>query len=104
MFYVLLAGMFTWFATGIGSLGVFLLKRPNPKFFSVSLGFSAGVMIAASFWSLLTPALEMAKNLTLPSFVSVGIGFVLGVLFLRLLDLMVPHLHLFSSKEETEGF
>lgn len=104
MFYVLLAGMFTWFATGIGSLGVFLLKRPNPKFFSVSLGFSAGVMIAASFWSLLTPALEMAKKFPFPPFVAVSIGFVLGVLFLRLLDLLVPHLHLFGSEEEKEGF
>ncbi|QER42206.1 ZIP family metal transporter [Thermodesulfobacterium sp. TA1] len=104
MINVLLAGIFTWLTTGLGGLGVFLFNRPNPKFFSISLGFSAGVMIAASFWSLLVPALEIAKASVFPPFVSVSIGFILGVLFLRLLDLVVPHLHLFASKEETEGF
>lgn len=98
-----LSGIFTLALTGVGSLGVLCLRQVNPKVFSISLGFSGGIMIAASFWSLLNPALEISKILYSLPFLPVVVGFVIGIIFLRLLDLLIPHLHLASLPSEQEG-
>lgn len=97
------SGLFTFGLTGLGSLAVLFIKKTNPKVFSLSLGLAGGIMIAASFWSLLDPALEIAKkSYTLP-FLPVVIGFILGTFLLRVLDLTIPHLHLGSLPDEQEG-
>ncbi len=99
----LYGGLFTFFLTGVGSLGVFFLKRTSPKVFSVSLGMAGGIMIAASFWSLLNPALEIAKETYSLAFIPVVIGFILGIILLRIIDITVPHLHMASLPIEQEG-
>lgn len=96
-------GLFTLLLTGLGSSGVLFLKKINLKIFSISLGFSGGIMIAASFWSLLTPALEISKTQYLLPFIPVVVGFVIGIILLRILDIVVPHLHLASTTMEQEG-
>jgi ZIP family zinc transporter len=67
------------------------------------LGFAAGVMIAASYWSLLAPAIEMAEEGNLPAWVPATVGFLLGGVFLWIIDKILPHLHLGFPKEEAEG-
>jgi ZIP family zinc transporter len=75
----LLATLFTWFLTALGSGMVFFFKTIKRKVLDGMLGFAAGVMIAASFWSLLAPAIEMAEeNASLPSWVPATVGFLLG--------------------------
>jgi len=95
----LLATGFTWFVTGLGAGLVFFFKSINRKTLDGMLGFAAGVMIAASFWSLLAPAIEMADG----SWVPATTGFLLGGLFLWLVDKVLPHLHLGYEMEEAEG-
>ncbi len=99
----LYGGLFTFLLTGLGSLGVLFLKKSNPKVFSVSLGMAGGIMIAASFWSLLTPALDLARETYTLPFIPIVIGFILGIFLLRVLDLVVPHLHFASLPNEQEG-
>jgi zinc transporter, ZIP family len=105
----LFAGLFTWFITAIGSGFVFFFNSSNRKALDISLGFTGGVMIAASFWSLLAPAIEyveMQKELgltTMPSWLAPTIGFFLGALFLFGLDKIIPHLHMFEKKTNAEG-
>ena len=105
----LLAGVFTWCLTAIGASLVFLFNASNRKILDMSLGFTGGVMIAASFWSLLAPAIEyveMQNQMGLsdsPSWLAPTIGFFLGALFLFGLDKVIPHLHLFNKREEAEG-
>ena len=105
----LIAGLFTWFITGIGSGLVFFFNSSHRKALDISLGFTGGVMIAASFWSLLAPAIEyveMQKELGLtrmPSWLAPTIGFFLGALFLFGLDKIIPHLHMFEKKTNAEG-
>tara|TARA_B100001287_G_scaffold62496_2_gene50581 strand:- start:272 stop:1129 length:858 start_codon:yes stop_codon:yes gene_type:complete len=102
-------GLFTWGLTALGASLVFFFKSTNRKILDASLGFTGGVMIAASFWSLLNPAIEIveeqikAGDTNLPSFFPPAIGFFLGALFLYLLDKKIPHLHLFKKIEEAEG-
>ena len=67
------------------------------------LGFAAGIMIAASFWSLLAPAIEMSQGRWMPAWVPPALGFFLGGIFLRLVDRVLPHLHLGLPVEEAEG-
>ena len=100
---VLLAGLFTWFMTAIGASMVLMIKRVNQKIFDAALGFAAGIMIAASFWSLLDPAIEMSEKLNVVSWFPPALGFILGALFLRLIDMLIPHLHLQSPIHEAEG-
>jgi len=88
----LLATFFTWFVTAVGASLVFLLKDMNRKIFDGMLGFAAGVMVAASFWSLLSPALELSKHDMMP-WLPVAIGFLLGGIFIRIIDKILPHLH-----------
>lgn len=101
----LLATLFTWAVTAAGAGLVFFTKRPNQKFLDASLGMAAGVMIAASFWSLLAPAIDMAE--ASPHFgptlkwIPPLVGFLLGAVFLRLIDWLLPHLH--PGLREAEG-
>ena len=105
----LLAGLFTWGLTAIGAALVFLFKSSNRKTLDMCLGFTGGVMIAASFWSLLSPAIETVEKqqelgiTNLPIWFAPAVGFLLGALFLYYLDKKIPHLHLFESVENAEG-
>ena len=105
----LYAGLFTWGLTALGASLVFLFKNSSRKALDISLGFTGGVMIAASFWSLLSPSInyvEMQNEMgfsSIPSWFPPAIGFLLGALFLFGLDKVIPHLHLFAKREEAEG-
>ena len=105
----LLAGIFTWVLTAIGAGLVFFFKSSNRKVLDMSLGFTGGVMIAASFWSLLAPAIEYVEMQNkigasnMPSWYAPTVGFLLGALFLFILDKIIPHLHLFNKKKDAEG-
>lgn len=100
----LFATLFTWGVTALGSALVFFFKRINQKVLDSMLGFAAGVMIAASFWSLLAPAIAMSPEVSdLPKWMPALIGFILGGLFLSMLDKVLPHLHVGFKTEEAEG-
>lgn len=99
----LLATLFTWGVTALGAALVFFFKTINRKALDAMLGFAAGVMIAASFWSLLAPAIEMSEGTGLPSWLPAVVGFLLGGAFLRGIDYVLPHLHLDKPIEEAEG-
>ncbi|OOH92449.1 ZIP family metal transporter [Pasteurellaceae bacterium 15-036681] len=100
----LIAGLFTWGCTIFGSAFVFFFKTVNRKILDSMMGFAAGVMIAASFWSLLAPALEYAEpGYGEWSWVPAAVGFLLGGFFIRLIDYIVPHLHLSKPINEAEG-
>uniref|UniRef100_A0A914EPS0 Zinc transporter ZIP11 n=1 Tax=Acrobeloides nanus TaxID=290746 RepID=A0A914EPS0_9BILA len=87
----LLASLFTWGVTALGAALVFVLPSNSKKFLDVSLGFAAGVMTAASFWSLLAPAIEISEEkMGSFAFIPVAIGFALGALFVHLSDRMIP--------------
>lgn len=86
VYQALLAGLFTWSITALGASIVFFFKKVNHTIMNGMLGFSAGVMIAASFFSLIDPAIKMAESLNLVSFVVVSIGFLLGAIVLLLGD------------------
>jgi len=98
-----IAGVFTWSLTAIGAAAVFTTKEVSKKILDSMLGFAGGVMIAASFWSLLAPAIEMSQDKFIPSWVPAAGGFLLGGIFLRLIDKILPHLHLGFAIEEAEG-
>jgi ZIP family zinc transporter len=89
--------------TALGAAVVFTRRNLSRKVLDTMLGFAAGVMIAASFWSLLAPAIEMAEGQSLPAWVPATVGFLLGGLSLRLADRLLPHLHLGFPLEEAEG-
>jgi ZIP family zinc transporter len=99
----LIATLFTWLMTALGAGLVFFFKQINRKPLDAMLGFAAGVMIAASYWSLLAPAIEMAKGSGLPAWVPATSGFLLGGAFLWLIDKLLPHLHPGFPKDEAEG-
>lgn len=99
----LVATLFTWGMTAAGALPVFFTARENRWLLDVLLGFTGGVMIAASFWSLLAPSIEMAGDLAVPDWFPAAIGFLLGAVFLRGADLVLPHLHLNAPMHEAEG-
>jgi len=99
----LLATLFTWFMTALGAGLVFFFKTINRKVLDSMLGFAAGVMIAASYWSLLAPAIEMAEESDWPSWIPATSGFLMGGAFLWLIDKLLPHLHPGFPKEEAEG-
>jgi len=98
------ATCFTWLMTAVGSAMVFFFKSFNRKLLDAMLGFAAGVMIAASFWSLLAPAIEMSEQSgSLPSWIPAAVGFLLGGFVLLGIDNILPHLHLDQKREEAEG-
>ncbi|MFC2128966.1 ZIP family metal transporter, partial [Bacteroidota bacterium] len=92
-----------WLLTAVGASVVFFFKTINRKFLDAMLGFAAGVMIAASFWSLLGPAIEMSKGGKLPEWFPAAVGFLVGGGLLNLIDKLLPHLHLGFPMEEAEG-
>ena len=98
-----LAGIFTWGMTALGAGAVFLTREVNRKLLDAMLGFAAGVMIAASYWSLLAPAIAMGEEGAIPGWIPAAIGFLLGGIFLRAIDAVLPHLHLGLSMKEAEG-
>ena len=99
----LLATCFAWGMTALGASLVFGTKNVPRKLLDAMLGFAAGVMIAASFWSLLAPAIELSGDGSLPEWVPPVIGFLAGGVFLRLLDRLLPHLHPGMKMSEAEG-
>jgi ZIP family zinc transporter len=99
----LVATLFTWFLTALGAGLVFFFRSINRKVLDGMLGFAAGVMIAASYWSLLAPAIEMAEEGSLPAWVPAAVGFLMGGFFLWIIDKILPHLHLGFPREEAEG-
>jgi ZIP family zinc transporter len=99
----LLAGLFTWAITAIGAAAVFWTSQVHRKLLDAMLGFSGGVMLAASYWSLLAPAIEIAEHGPLPAWLPPLIGFLLGGGALWLFDRLLPHLHLGFPVEEAEG-
>ncbi|OFZ18603.1 MAG: dihydroorotate dehydrogenase [Bdellovibrionales bacterium GWB1_55_8] len=99
-----LGTLFTWGMTALGASTIFLTgEKVNLKVLDWMLGFAAGVMIAASFWSLLSPAIEMSKGMTVPVWFPAFTGFLAGAICLRLIDRVLPHLHLGFSMDEAEG-
>lgn len=99
----LLATSFTWGVTALGAAVVFLGRNVSAKVLDGMLGFAAGVMIAASYWSLLAPAIEMSEGRGLPVWVPPTVGFLSGAVFLRIIDKILPHLHSGFSMAEVEG-
>ncbi|MDR0817167.1 MAG: ZIP family metal transporter [Clostridiales Family XIII bacterium] len=99
----LLAGIFTWGVTAIGASMVFFFKKLNKRVTNLMLGFAAGVMIAASFWSLLAPAIEMSEGMGKLSFVPALIGFLVGGAFMIAMDRLIPHLHMGLPENQAEG-
>ncbi|MGD2269233.1 MAG: ZIP family metal transporter [Desulfobacterales bacterium] len=99
----LLATLFTWFLTALGAGLVFFFRSINRKVLDAMLGFAAGVMIAASYWSLLAPAIEMAEESNLPAWIPATLGFLLGGAFIWIIDKLLPHLHLGFPTKEAEG-
>lgn len=89
----LIATCFTWFLTAVGAAPVFFFDRLDKKHFNFFLGFAAGVMVAASYWSLLQPSIEMSKG----SVWAPAIGFLAGGFFLWAVDRLMPHLHPFAT-------
>ncbi|HET9590617.1 MAG TPA: ZIP family metal transporter [Anaerolineales bacterium] len=100
----LIATTFTWLVTALGAATVFFFKKVNRRLLDGMLGFAAGVMIAASFWSLLTPAIAMSQETNnLPVWLPAAVGFLTGGAFIRMIDLFLPHLHLGFPVTEAEG-
>ena len=99
----LLAGGFTWGVTALGAALVFFTRRVDRARLDAMLGFAAGVMIAASFWSLLVPAIEMAAAAGTVMWMPALVGFLLGGAFLRIADHFLPHLHPGLRMEQAEG-
>ena len=99
----LVATGFTWLSTAFGSSLVFFFKTINKKVLDTMLGFAAGVMIAASFWSLLSPAIEMSEAEGMLPWLPPAIGFLCGGFFLKLADSIIPHLHIGMPMEQKEG-
>src|SRR5688572_13929184 len=99
----LLATTFTYVVTALGASLVFFFKTLSRGVLDPMLGFTGGVMVAASFWSLLNPAIEMSEKLYKYPWMPAAVGFLLGALFIYFLDKVTPHLHLNFGVNETEG-
>jgi ZIP family zinc transporter len=97
----LYATLFTWFLTALGASFVFFFKNMNRVVLDGMLGFTGGVMVAASFWSLLAPAIEMTAGEGFIKVIPASVGFFLGALFIFGLDKVLPHLHI--NFQESEG-
>jgi ZIP family zinc transporter len=103
-FAALLATTFTWFLTAMGASLVFFFKTMHRAVLDAMLGFTGGVMVAASFWSLLNPAIEMSEKMyPTMKWMPAAVGFALGAMFLYGLDKVMPHLHLNFQDNEKEG-
>jgi ZIP family zinc transporter len=98
-----LATCFTWFLTALGAALVFVFKVVDRRVLDGMLGFAAGVMIAASYWSLLAPSIEMSEQLHTPAWFPAAAGFLFGGAFIRGIDVVLPHLHIGFAKKDAEG-
>src|SRR5699024_7409340 len=99
----LTATLFTWCMTGLGAAFVFLTREVNERFLDIMLGFAGGVMIAASFWSLLSPAIENSEGHFIGEWFPAAVGFLVGGLFIYGFDKMIPHTHRNAPDDRTEG-
>ncbi len=99
----LLATTFTWAVTALGAGTVFFFKQVNQKALDAMLGLAAGVMIAASYWSLLAPAIAMAEQNGTPGWLPAAVGFLLGGAFVASIDRILPHLHPGFAEDQAEG-
>jgi ZIP family zinc transporter len=99
----LFATLFTWFVTALGAAMVFFFKSVEKKYLDGMLGFAAGVMTAASFWSLLAPSIDLSEEMGLIIWIPPLVGFLAGGVFLRLMDLVLPHLHIGDPIDKAEG-
>jgi len=99
----LLATTFTWAVTAAGAALVFPVRQLSRPVLDGMLGFTGGVMIAASFWSLLAPAIAMSEGLGMPSWLPAAVGFGAGALFVFALDKTLPHLHINFDPSRSEG-
>jgi len=99
----LIATLFTWGLTALGASLILFVNTMNRKILDAMLAFTGGVMIAASFWSLLEPAIEMSASGLFPRWVPAAVGFTVGGLFIGIIDRTVPHLHLYFPMKEAEG-
>jgi len=99
----LIATLFTWGVTALGAAFVFINKTVNRKLMVAMLGFAAGVMIAASFFSLLLPAIDMAEASGVPGWLPAVVGFLAGGIFLWIIDRILPHLHQGLRTDQAEG-
>lgn len=99
----LLATLFTWGVTALGAAAVFTVHGFHQKMLDWMLGFAGGVMIAASFWSLLNPAIALAEEQGVVPWIPALVGFLLGGAALRAVDIILPHLHIGAPIEEAEG-
>ena len=98
---IILGIMLPFLGTTLGSAMVFFFKKDiKPAVQKIFLGFASGVMIAASIWSLLIPAIEMAQEQQKIGWIPATVGFLLGIIFLLILDGIIPHLHLDTKKPE----
>ncbi|OPZ10495.1 MAG: Zinc transporter ZupT [candidate division BRC1 bacterium ADurb.BinA364] len=103
VYQALLATLFTWLMTALGAGVVFFFRQVDRRALDGMMGFAAGVMIAASFWSLLNPAIEMAEEFPFPAWIPAAVGFLLGGGFLWAVDSILPHLHAGFPTNEAEG-
>ncbi len=101
LLWTILATTFTWGLTALGAATVFFFKKVNHKVMSFMFGFGAGVMIAASFFSLLMPGIELSENLNQTTWLIIGLGFFAGSIFILIIDLTLPHMHI--DKNTPEG-
>lgn len=99
----LIATTFTWLVTAAGASLVFFFKNLSRRALDGMLGFTGGVMIAASFWSLLAPAIEMSPGEGFMKAIPSAVGFAVGALFIFILDKFLPHLHINFPTERAEG-
>ncbi|MGM0459108.1 MAG: ZIP family metal transporter [Bacteroidota bacterium] len=103
IFQALFGGLFTWGMTALGAAVVFFTKSVGHKLLDSMLGFAAGVMIAASVWSLIIPSIEMTEAMGGIGWMPAAFGFLVGGLFLRVCDAFLPHLHIGLPRSEAEG-
>jgi len=103
LYAALIATHFTWGLTALGASVVFFFTKMNRGVFDTMLGFTGGIMVAASFWSLLSPAINMSEDLGVPQWFPAASGFFAGAIFLYALDKLLPHLHINFQVIESEG-
>ncbi len=104
IYQALLATLFTWFVTALGASVVFFFKNFSRTVLDWMMGFAAGVMIAASFWSLLAPAIEMAEmDGNGPSWLPALVGFISGGFFIWIINKIIPHIHPGIKNQKAEG-
>lgn len=99
----LLGGLFGWASTTLGAAAVFMTRSVSRTLLDTMLGFAAGVMIAASVWSLLIPSMDMTSRMGGIEWLPAVVGLITGALFLRLCDAYIPHLHMGLPRSEAEG-